>query len=432
MPSGQCWNTTQSLNPLHQEQLKSQYPEGAELFLLHTADIKQKGNESWTDYMNNLMENMPDGLKRWENGDWLGNLDAKFKDNLTMCKAINAIPMICFGDSGSPNDPPFWLGRNPINHLEFIEQFAKYFAFYLRNKWGFKQAILVLINEPKKIISTEQYIKICKALTKGFRQYVNFTVVIGNNDIEQDLDGYVQAVVGDKELVGLLKGCWYGTHVLWGKQHNQGYIKKVNELLSGSGIKQAVTEFSPNGDWGKYGVDNDWGAFNELRDNGIELYNILFTVRRDFFGDVFDEIRVFTREGRPDLDIKPGGWLPNGYSQKKHLALKKFNDTYYNKQLPLESEDMQFDNLYYRGRADTKYIYDPKKIAVRWLRLTFGLSDSAIFDSALENAVTAFQITKGLTADGKVGDNTIDALMLTEEGQKWFSYIQNRAARRKY
>ena len=132
------------------------------------------------------------------------------------------------------------------------------------------------------------------------------------------------------------------------------------------------------------------------------------------------------------VDIKPGGWLPNGYSQKKHLALKKFNEKYYNKKLPLESEDMQFDNLYYRGRADTKYIYDTKKIAVRWLRLTFGLSDSAIFDSALENAVTAFQITKGLTADGKVGDNTIDALMLTEEGQKWFNYVQNRVARRKY
>jgi hypothetical protein len=136
-----------------------------------------------------------------------------------------------------------------------------------------------------------------------------------------------------------MKGQYYSTHELWGWQHGQGYIGKMVKLLEGTGIKLSITECSPTGDWGKYGVDNDWGKlFNDLRDYHIEIYCILFIVRCEFFGDVFDEIKVFTKEARM-IDgkwYKSGDWLPCGYCQKKHLALKAFNQKYYYKQLPLE------------------------------------------------------------------------------------------------
>lgn len=420
MPAGQCWQTTDPLNLKHQKQLKETFPADIERLFWDNADIPKKPeNMTWPDFIRMFVNNAQDGMRYWQNDEKQDHHllgvpgEGSMKNHLLMCKAIGAIPLLDFGHAEERDS---WLTRNPVNHCDFMEQFFKYLAFYLRNEMNFQQAHLGIINEPKKIIGVKDYAKICKAWKKGFCQYPNFKVHIGNNDIEQDLDGYIQGLLADQELALMMKGSYYATHVLWPRQHNQGYIKKVNELLAGTGIKQSVIEFSPNGDWGKYGEENDWGAFNELRDNGIEIWNLLFFYRSEFFGDVFDEGKVFTKNARPDMNppLKAGDWLPNGYNQKKVKALKKFTDKYYNKQLPVESEGIMLEQFYYRLKVT--FNRDPKRVGVKFLQDCLGLVTDGDFGKKTESALEAYQISKGLvrpdgTADKIAGPATFKALI---------------------
>ena len=334
-------------------------------------DISQKPiNETWPNFVNHIWRNCPDGMRFWENDEGqdhhlLGVLgEGSIYNQLLACKSMGAIPIICIGHSEEKSS---WLSpgnNNLLNHLDFLETFCKYTAIWLREKIGFMQAHLEIWNEPQKFMTAATYAKVVMAMAKGFLQYPNFKIHFGSNDINIDVNSYLPMFLQKdikgkyiyQELLTLMKGNYYSTHELWSWQHGQGYIGKMVKLLEGTGIKLSVTECSPTGDWGRYGIIDkehpiaDYGKlFNDLRDYHIEIYCILFIIRRDFFGDVFDEIKVFTREGRPDIHneqypngIPPGGWLPNGYNAKKHEALRKFNQTYYKKQLLLEEEDMEF------------------------------------------------------------------------------------------
>lgn len=405
MPSGQCWSTAQSSNNMHRTILKDMFPCGIERIFIDLADIPKPTGIVDVNYVTNVMENMFDGLRYWENdeGDnhiYNGTLgEGSTKSHLTMCKALNAIPILCLGHT---EERTSWLSRNPIQHIEFLEQFTKYLAGYLRNNLGFIQAHLEVFNEPQKCIPVNDYIKICKAMIKGFTQYPNFKVHIGSNDIDWDLylpgHEYLPNIIKDKELMSMMKGHYYSTHVLWERQHNQGYIKEVNEILFGTGVKQSVTEFSPDGDWGTLG---------ELLQNKIEIYCILFVLRNDFFADVFDDIYIFDKHKGPEII---------SYNEKKHIILKDFNNRFYNKPLPIEDEDMKLEKIYFKDK--TVYNVDPKHAGVKFIQTVLGLVPDGNFGIKTDSAVKAYQISKGLVADGKVGATTFTA-MIDEFPRLW-------------
>jgi len=415
MPSGMCWFTTQPNNKKHNDFISDIYNPAIHRIFIDIADFPLKPvKQSWPLYVENVINNLPDGLRYWENDERQNHVfngtpgEGSTKDMLIMCKNTGAIPLLCLGHA---EERTSWLSRNPVNHLEYLENFCRQLAFYLRFKMGFLQAHIEVFNEPQKSMpDVSHYIKVYKAMAKGFKQFKNFKVHIGSNDIEIDINQYLIPIIKDKPVLA----DYYATHVLWPRQHNQGYIAKVNELLKGSGLTQSVTEFSPNGNWGKFGIDNDWGAFNELVNNGIEIYCLLFGIRRDFFGDVFDEIRVFTREPRPQIGLMSGDWLPVGFAYNKYIALKNFNRKYYNKKLPLEWETIMLEKYYYRLKAT--FNRDPNKVGVKFIQSCLGLVTDGDFGLKTDGAVKAYQISKGLNNFGDkdlgiVGPLTFTALI---------------------
>jgi peptidoglycan hydrolase-like protein with peptidoglycan-binding domain len=326
-----------------------------------------------------------------------------------MCKTINAIPILCIGHT---EERTSWLTRNPVNHCDFLEQFCKYLSYYLRNNFGFIQAHLEVFNEPQKCIPVNDYAKICISMGRGFKQYPNFKVHIGSNDIEIDLNEYIEYLVKEHELEdGIIIDAkkyadYYSTHVLWPRQHNQGYIAKVNSILKGTNLKQSVTEFSPDG---------DWDTFDELINNGIDIYCILFVLRNDFFGDVLDDIFIFDKHKGPEII---------SYNQDKHIMLKAINNRYFNKPLPIEDEDMKLEKFYYKNKVT--YNADPKHAGVKFIQDCLGLLPDGNFGIKTENAVKAYQLSKGFKDDGIVGKDTFTALI--DEFPRLFDELQYNVA----
>jgi len=419
MPTGNCYtNTIQPLNLKHQDLIKEVFKAGIERIYGNLADVRPKrDNETWFNYICNIVEYLPDGLRLWRNDEGQDHIyngtdggSGSFKNLLLMCKITNRIPLVCWGHNEEQSS---WLSRNPVAHLDFLENFSKYFAIYLREKLGFIQAHLEIWNEPAKggcMPNSDDYAKVVLAMGRGFKQYINFKVHMGSNDIEIDVDGgYAQSLVNRPELKG--KVDYYSSHALWPRQHKKGYMAALNKILVGTGLKLSITEFSPNGDWGQYGVNNDYGAFNELIENGVTIWCILFAFRSDFFGDVFDDIRIFTRETRT-IDGKyyaSGDWLPNGFNSKKYITLVEFINKYYSKQLEVEDEDMQLEEFYYKNKVT--FNRDPKKAGIKFIQSVVGVSPGGVWNSTTETAVRKYQEINNLDIDGIVGPLTFRSMM---------------------
>jgi len=397
MPAGNCYtNTIQPLNPKHQALIKDVFPAGIERIYANFADVRPKrDNETWINYMCDVMEFLPDGIRCWTNDEgedhvFNGVDNGRFKDLLTFCKVTDRIPLICWGHNEEQSS---WLTRNPINHLDFLENFCKYFAIYLREKFAFIQAHFEIWNEPQKSMNPDDYSKVVIAMAKGFKQYANFKVYVGSNDINVDVDfGYAKSVVF--KVIG--KVDYYSSHVLWPHQHKKGYIDALNKILEGTGIKQSITEFSPDG---------DWSNFNELVENGITIYCLLFAFRRDFFGDVFDDIRIFTREAR-EIDGKyyaSGDWLPNGFNKEKYEKLKEFNLKNYSTQLKMEDE-MLLEKYYYKNKVT--FNRDPRRSGIKFIQSVVGANPDGIWGNKTDEAVRKYQEVNGLVIDGIVGPDT--------------------------
>ena len=88
-------------------------------------------------------------------------------------------------------------------------------------------------------------------------------------------------------------------------------------------------------------------------------------------------------------------------------------------------EDMKLDDLYYQGRPEEKYVRDPDKRGVKFFRACFGLSDSNVFDNALDAKVREYQSINGMLVDGKVGPETFGGLILVADYQKYYNWIQH-------
>jgi hypothetical protein len=394
-PSGQCWSTAQSANSMHRTILKDMFPAGIERIFIDLADIPKPTGFVNDAYVKKVMDNMPDGLRYWQNDEGEDHIvngtlgEGSTRSHLDMCKALGAIPILCLGHT---EERTSWLSRNPIAHTTFLQQFCLSLAHYLRGL-GFQQAHLEVFNEPKKCIPVNDYVQICIAMGKGFKQYKNFKVHIGSNDIEQDLDGYIQYLV--KQLEVLKYADYYATHVLWPRQHNAGYIAKVNSIIKGTNLKQSVTEFSPDG---------DWDTFDELVNNGIEIYCILFVLRNDFFGDVFDDIYIFDKHKGPGII---------SYNEAKHLMLRAFNNKYYNKQLPLERENM----------LDKVYKVGSKGIVVKFIQKVLNedmeidivpLVEDGLYGSKTKAAVEDYQKNYTLKVTGEVDTQTFKSMVMSE------------------
>lgn len=423
--SGECYlGTIDPENGLHRIIIVDIFPKAQHRLFIDAFDIPQKpASSTWPDFVNHVWTYMPDGMRFWKNDEnqdhhLLGVMgEGSILNQLKMCKATGAIPIICIGHSEEKRfEPSAWLhpqDDNLLQHLDFLEEFSRQTAIWLRNKMGFIQAHLEVWNEAAKFMSAETYAKVVMAMAKGFMQYKNFKVHFGSNDIEIDLNDYLPKLKQNAPLMTLMKGQYYSTHELWPRQHGQGYIGKMVELLAGTGIELSITECSPNGDWGKYGIDNDWGPlFNDIIKYGIKIYCILFIIRRDFFGDVFDEIRVFTREGRPDLEIAPGGWLPNGYNAKKHEALRRFNQTYFKNQIPIESEGPVADRVI-KLTSPAMEGPDVKVIEDKLRALGFDINVNSRYESDDYSATRKFQELSKIVIDGVIGPQTKDKLKNT-------------------
>ncbi|MHB1334529.1 MAG: peptidoglycan-binding domain-containing protein [Candidatus Humimicrobiaceae bacterium] len=416
MPTGNCYtNTLQPLNPKHQAVIKEVYKAGIERLYGNLADVRPKrDNETWFNYMGDVIEYLPDGMRLWTNDEgqdhvFNGSLgEGSFKNLLLMCKITDRIPLVVWGHNEEQSS---WLSRNPVNHLDFLENFSKYFAIYLREKMGFTQAHLEVWNESQKCMpNTDDYAKVVEAMGRGFKQYANFKVHMGSNDINVDVDfGYAQSLVNRPELKG--KVDYYSSHALWPRQHKQGYMAKLNEILAGTGLKLSITEFSPNGDWGQYGVNGDYGAFNELIENGVTIWCILFAFRRDFFGDVFDDIKIFTREART-IDGKyyaSGDWLPNGFNSKKYITLIDFINKFYGMQIPMEAEMFQLEKYYYRLKVT--FNRDINRAGIKFIQTVVGATPDGKWGDATDEAVEKYQVDHGLAADKIVGPDTFRDMM---------------------
>ena len=119
------------------------------------------------------------------------------------------------------------------------------------------------------------------------------------------------------------------------------------------------------------------------------------------------------------MGIIPGGWLPNGYDQKKHYALKAFNQKYYYRQLPVEDEDMEFN--YVKPGS----INDETK-AVQEILADSGyvLVVTGNYDENTGKAIKEFQADNSLKADGWVGKLTWAKLISeTSIGLEQFSQL---------
>lgn len=421
MPAGNCYtNTIQPLNPKHQAVVKEVYKAGIERVYGNLADVRPKrSNETWPNYMGDVIEYLPDGMRLWrndENQDHVFNStegEGSFKDLLIMCKITDRIPLICWGHNEEQSS---WLTRNPIAHLDFLENFSKYFAIYLRENLGFIQAHQEIWNEPQKSMpDPDDYGKVVVAMGRGFKQYSNFKVHFGSNDINVDVDfGYAKALVAKPEVLAVTD--YYSSHALWPHQHKKGYMAKLNEILKGTGLKLSITEFSPDGDWGQYGVNNDYGAFNELIENGVSIFCLLFAFRRDFFGDVFDDIRIFTREART-IDnnyYAAGDWLPNGFTSKKYITLIEFINKFYSEQLPVEVEMLLLEKYYYKLKVT--FNRDIQRAGIKFIQACLGLNPDGKWGDLTDKAVEKYQIENNLlrpdgTADKIVGPDTFRNMM---------------------
>jgi hypothetical protein len=403
MISGQCWFTSQPTNQKHNDFITGIFGKAIHRIFIDIADFKKPLVLNQY-YVDNTMNNLPDGMRYWENDEGENHVyngtpgEGSTKNMLIACRDMGAIPLLTLGHS---EERTSWLTRNPVNHTDFLEKFCRYLAFYLKDM-GFLQAHLEVFNEPQKCIGMGDYAKICKAMIKGFNINPNYKVHVGSNDITID---FIYKNFIDDELRSMLKGHYYSTHIL---QH--GHHGKLRQFIDEVKLNVSVTEFSPNGNWGMLGTNNDWGNFNELRDCNIDIYCYLFGIRRDFFGDIFDEIRVFTREPRTinNTYYASGDWLPIGFAYNKYIALKDFNKKYY-KPLPLESEGVMLEKYYYRLKVT--YNRDPNKAGVKFIQSCFGLKVDGNFGLITESAVKAYQISKGFDDDGIVGPETFTALI---------------------
>jgi len=88
-------------------------------------------------------------------------------------------------------------------------------------------------------------------------------------------------------------------------------------------------------------------------------------------------------------------------------------------------EDMKLDSLYYKDRPEEKYIRDPEKRGIKFLRACFKLSDSNVFDAALDSEIRLYQASKGFIIDGKVGPETFGGLILEADYQKYYNWVQH-------
>ena len=96
-----------------------------------------------------------------------------------------------------------------------------------------------------------------------------------------------------------------------------------------------------------------------------------------------------------------------------------------NKPTIKKEEDMILDNLYYKDRPEEKYVRDPEKRGIKFLRACFKLSDSNLFDAALDSEIRLYQANKGFVVDGKVGPETLGGLILEADYQKYYNWVQH-------
>lgn len=275
-----CWNGYQSLNVKHLTLHNDLGLNAAKTFI----NIRQlpcnpklmswSGSSDWQLYINHLDVFLPRMFTCWDNYSrnwWVGNPTGflpsatkdgeKFSDFSLACQKMNIIPIYCIGASeeACPGD---WLGRSPTeDKWRWLGRFCKEFAIFINKKYGFKNAVLEIWNEPIECFSLSDarwYIYLATYMAKGWKTAnLGYKVWINSNDIVHQ--NYIDQLLSFQNLVIYTDAV--ATHVAandrddeWTYRYPDGasYIQKVNLMLHQKPLcikyglkKQILSEMSP-------------------------------------------------------------------------------------------------------------------------------------------------------------------------------------------
>jgi len=278
-----CWNGYQSLNLNHLTIHNDLGLNSAKTFI----NVRQipnnpnlywwSSNLDWQSYMNHLDVFLPRMFTCWDNYSknwWVGNPNGfikeavrdgeKFSDFSKACKQMNVIPIYCIGAS-EENCAGDWIGRSPmsLSIRLWLKRFCKEFAIFINKKYGFKNAILEIWNEPIECFTLSNatgYMGTATYMAKGWKSAnlgKGYCVWINSNDIKHQ--DYINQLLNFNNLMMYTDAIT--THIgandrddEWTYRYPDGasYIQMVNRKLHTFplpikyGIKQQIlSEMSP-------------------------------------------------------------------------------------------------------------------------------------------------------------------------------------------
>jgi len=304
--------------------------------------------------------------------------------SFNFCKKYNWLPIVCMGTSEEAVSGE-WIGRVPTD-WNFIGQFVKEFAIYLKNNYGFNRADLEVWNEPSKVFDRQIYCNIASIMSTAWKSISNYKVHIFADDLlRQD---YLNAILNNSVICS--KVDYISTHAGLASEDNEwdrGLVQITAQKISRyPHLKQALTEMSVNGIWNR---------LNQLPNN-VAMYGIIGAIRNKEFGTAtrIDDIIFWDRQGNIQIT-----------SQEKVNIITAFNKQYY-KPYILENDDMEL-NIVKPGSIND----ETKAVQEILLNAGYVCTVTGKYDENTGKAIKEFQSDYKITVDGKAGRQTWDKLI---------------------
>ena len=352
----------------------------------------------------------------WDYGDYYTNLITM--ENMSAdAKAMNMDFYIC--------NKTHW--DMPNISVELFARASGAIADKLeQDGWTYDNAGILLFNEPGKFVTEEEYVQ----FVVRSNDYVKgrFKLVIINDEYHVFDENKVFTLLAPYNIPGLV----FGVHHL-SSLDSDGH--NTVEDCNWQNIQDAATQAAS---WGVPVFNTEGGAwmhayqsntghainmrmFEECKTYGY-MGCALMTVDNNTYTISHTSGQIAYRRWDYNYQTNVNSPVQENYWQKLIAVLKENKEKV---PIPIEEEDMKLDSLYYKDRPEEKYIRDPEKRGVKFLRACFGLSDSNNFDNALDAKVREYQSTNGMLVDGKVGPETFGGLILEADYQKYYNWVQH-------
>lgn len=203
----------------------------------------------WRGYINHCFTFYTDGMHAWtfdgrEKAFWSGPRNEKMSAAFKLCQRLKWNPIVMFSHAEEQGS---WITRAPdYDKWMWLRRFAKEYARYLKDKYGFANVDMEPWNEPNECMVPDHYANVAVNLIIGWLEvFPKAKIHIGGVDIRHT--AYLDKVLTNKPL--MQRATHISPHILtvdeWKSVGLDNYYNKAKAM----GKKLSLMEINPMGRW---------------------------------------------------------------------------------------------------------------------------------------------------------------------------------------